>query len=85
MLANDPHLGLNLPSIWYVMHLNSPTVNVYGSTLPGALGVIIGFNDSVSWGVTNATRDVRDWYHITFKSDEKKEYRYNGKWLKTQK
>jgi penicillin amidase len=85
ILANDPHLSLNLPSIWYVMHLNSPNVNVYGSTLPGALGVIIGFNDSVSWGVTNATRDVRDWYHITFKNAEKKEYRYNGKWLKTQR
>lgn len=85
MLANDPHLGLNLPSIWYVMHLNSPNVNVYGSTLPGALGVIIGFNDNVSWGVTNATRDVRDWYHITFKNKEKNEYLYDGKWLKTQK
>ncbi|SMG34761.1 penicillin amidase [Marivirga sericea] len=85
ILANDPHLSLNLPSIWYVMHLNSPSVNVFGSTLPGALGVIIGFNDKVSWGVTNATRDVRDWYHIDFKNAEKKEYRYNGKWLKTQK
>ena len=85
MLANDPHLSLNLPSIWYVMHLNSPSVNVYGSTLPGALGVIIGFNDSISWGVTNATRDVRDWYHINFRNEDKKEYYYNGKWLKTQK
>ncbi|HET8859297.1 penicillin acylase family protein [Marivirga sp.] len=85
ILANDPHLALNLPSIWYVMHLNSPSVNVFGATLPGALGVIIGFNDYVSWGVTNATRDVRDWYHITFKDKEKKEYFYNGKWLKTQK
>ena len=85
MLANDPHLALNLPSIWYVMHLNSPTVNVYGSTLPGALGVIIGFNDSISWGVTNATRDVRDWYHINFRNKDKKEYFYNGKWLKTQR
>ncbi|GAB3340534.1 penicillin acylase family protein [Marivirga atlantica] len=85
MLANDPHLGLNLPSIWYVMHLNSPEVNVLGATLPGALGVIIGFNDSIAWGVTNATRDVRDWYHIQFKDKDKKEYLHNNKWLKTQK
>ena len=85
MLANDPHLGLNLPSIWYVMHLNSPEVNVLGATLPGALGVITGYNDSIAWGVTNATRDVRDWYHIQFKDKDKKEYWYNGKWLKTQK
>ncbi len=85
ILANDPHLGLNLPSIWYVMQLNSPDVNAYGATLPGALGVIIGFNDSTAWGVTNATRDVRDWYAITFKDDSHDEYKYDGKWLKTQK
>jgi penicillin amidase len=85
MLSNDPHLGLNLPSIWYVMHLNTPNVNVLGATLPGALGVISGYNDSIAWGVTNATRDVRDWYHIQFKDQDKKEYRYNDKWLKTQK
>ncbi len=85
ILANDPHLGLNLPSIWYVMHLNAPGVNTYGGTLPGAMGVIIGFNDSISWGETNATRDVRDWYHIQFKDADKTEYFYNGKWLKTQK
>lgn len=85
MLANDPHLGLNLPSIWYVMHLNSPEVNVLGATLPGALGVISGYNDSIAWGVTNATRDVRDWYHIEFKDQDKKEYKHNDKWLKTQK
>jgi len=85
MLANDPHLGLNLPSIWYVMHLNAPGVNVLGATLPGALGVIIGYNDSIAWGVTNAKRDVRDWYHIKFKDKDKKEYYHNEKWLKTQK
>ncbi|MBK6264701.1 penicillin acylase family protein [Marivirga sp. S37H4] len=85
ILANDPHLGLNLPSIWYVMHLNAPGINTYGGTLPGAMGVIIGFNDSIAWGETNATRDVRDWYHIQFKDADKTEYFYNDKWLKTQK
>ncbi|GAA5023195.1 beta-lactam antibiotic acylase [Marivirga lumbricoides] len=85
ILANDPHLGLNLPSIWYVMHLNAPGVNTYGGTLPGAMGIIIGFNDSIAWGETNATRDVRDWYHIQFKDDDRTEYLYNNKWLKTQK
>ena len=62
ILANDPHLGLKLPSIWFVMQLNSPNQNVLGATLPGALGIIIGFNENISWGVTNATRDVKDWY-----------------------
>ena len=76
LLANDPHLGLNLPSIWYVMQLATPDHNVMGATLPGALGVIIGFNDHVAWGVTNATRDVKDWYKISFTDESKTSYVY---------
>ena len=76
MLANDPHLGLNLPSIWYVMQLVTPDHNVMGATLPGALGVIIGFNDHIAWGVTNATRDVKDWYKIRFTDESKTAYVY---------
>ena len=76
MLANDPHLGLNLPSIWYVMQLATPDHNVMGATLPGALGVIIGFNDHIAWGVTNATRDVKDWYKIRFTDESKTAYVY---------
>ncbi len=85
ILCNDPHLQLSLPSIWYEMHLVSPNMNVYGATLPGSPAVISGFNDSISWGVTNAGRDVRDWYKIKFKDDSKNEYEYNGEWLKTEK
>ncbi len=76
ILANDPHLGLNLPSIWYVMQLATPDHNVMGATLPGALGVIIGFNEHIAWGVTNATRDVKDWYTITFTDKSKTAYVY---------
>lgn len=83
ILANDPHLGLNIPSIWFVMQLSTPQHNVYGATLPGALGVIIGFNDDISWGVTNATRDVKDWYNIEFQDKSKKAYKYDGKWKNT--
>ncbi len=80
LLANDPHLGLNLPSIWYAMQLAAPDHNVMGATLPGALGVIIGFNDRIAWGVTNATRDVKDWYRIEFEDESKKRYRYGDEW-----
>ncbi|HLP51009.1 MAG TPA: penicillin acylase family protein [Chitinophagales bacterium] len=85
ILCNDPHLALSLPSIWYEMHLVSPNMNVYGATLPGSPAVVIGFNDSISWGVTNAGRDVRDWYRLKFKDDSKNEYEYNGQWVKTEK
>lgn len=83
ILANDPHLSLNIPSIWFVMQLSTPEHSVYGATLPGALGIIIGFNDDISWGVTNATRDVKDWYKIEFQDETKQAYKYDGQWKKT--
>ncbi|HWC55331.1 MAG TPA: penicillin acylase family protein [Chitinophagaceae bacterium] len=83
ILCNDPHLELTFPSIWYEMQLNSPTVNVYGATFPGSPNVIIGFNDSIAFGFTNAERDVKDYYEIKFKDDSKQEYWFNGKWEKT--
>lgn len=85
MLANDPHLGLNFPSIWYEIQLHSPTVNAYGASLPGAPGVISGFNDSIAWGVTNAGRDVMDFFRVKYKDNSRNEYWFDGKWVKTTK
>ncbi len=85
ILCNDPHLRLTLPSIWYEMQLVSPSMNVYGATLPGSPCVIIGFNDSIAWGVTNGGRDARDWYRIKFKDDNRDEYEVNGQWKKSTK
>lgn len=85
ILANDPHLGLNLPSIWFAMQLSTPEKNTFGVTLPGAAGIVIGFNNHISWGVTNATRDVKDWYKITFKDETKDEYFHAGEWKTTTK
>jgi penicillin amidase len=83
ILANDPHLGLSFPSIWYQMQLSSPNVNVYGSCLPGAPGVIIGFNKDIAWGVTNVGSDVMDFYKIKFKDNSKSEYWHDNQWKKT--
>lgn len=83
ILCNDPHLELTLPSIWYEMQLSSPTSNVYGVSLPGSPFIIIGFNDSIAWGVTNSQRDVKDYYEIKFRDKSKQEYWYNGKWEKS--
>ena len=80
IVCNDMHLGLSLPSIWYEMHINTPRSNVYGVTLPGAPTIVVGFNDYCSWGVTNAARDVKDYYEIQFKDDSKREYLFNGEW-----
>ena len=83
ILANDPHLGLNLPSIWFVMQLATPEHNSFGATLPGALGIISGFNNHIAWGETNATRDVLDWYKIEFKDNSRTQYKYNDTWENT--
>lgn len=80
ILANDPHLNLTFPSIWYQVQLSSPTVNVNGVSLPGAPCVIIGYNQHISWGVTNVDADVLDWYQVKFKDKSKTEYWYNNKW-----
>ncbi len=84
ILCNDPHLGLNLPSLWFEMQLHTPRYNVYGATFPGAPAVIIGYNDSCAWGVTNGGRDVRDYYEIRFKDDSRQEYWYDSAWKKTE-
>ncbi|MDF2159422.1 penicillin acylase family protein [Algoriphagus sp. CAU 1675] len=84
ILANDPHLSLNLPSLWYSMQLTTPQHSVKGATLPGALGVISGFNEHIAWGVTNATKDARDWYKITFQDENRKAYKYGEEWRPTQ-
>lgn len=83
ILCNDPHLGLNLPSLWYELQISTPGFNAYGVSFPGAPGVIIGFNDSCAFGFTNGGRDVRDYYEITFKDDSRKEYLFNGSWHTT--
>lgn len=69
MLANDPHLGLNLPAIWYEQQHHAPGVNAYGVSIPGIPMITLGFNDKIAWGFTNAGRDVKDWYRLTISED----------------
>ena len=85
ILCSDPHLGLNLPSLWYEVQITTPTHSTYGASFPGSPAVIIGFNDSLAWGVTNAGRDVLDYYELKFKDSTQNEYWYNGAWKATTK
>jgi len=62
LLANDPHLGLGTPAIWFYAHLKSPEQNVIGATLPGMPLVVLGHNSHVAWGFTNTGPDVQDLY-----------------------
>lgn len=83
ILCNDPHLGLTFPSIWYEMQLNTPEMNAYGVTFPGIPGVVIGFNDSIAFGFTNAGRDVGEYYSIRYKDESRSAYWFNGQWEPT--
>nr|WP_121271236.1 penicillin acylase family protein [Pedobacter schmidteae] len=83
ILANDPHLDLTLPSIWYQIQLHAPGLNAYGVSLPGAPGIVIGFNKDIAWGVTNVAADVLDFYQVKFKDNSHKSYWYNNQWKNT--
>ena len=62
LLANDPHLGLSAPAIWYFAHLSAPGFDVMGATLPGVPAVVLGRNRHIAWGMTNTGPDVQDLY-----------------------
>lgn len=80
LLANDPHLQLTLPSIWYQIQLTTPEVNVYGVTMPGSPAVVVGFNQHIAWGVTNVGSDVMDFYKIQFRDASRSQYLHDGEW-----
>ncbi|HEU4566114.1 MAG TPA: penicillin acylase family protein [Gemmatimonadaceae bacterium] len=82
LLAGDPHLELTLPSIWYEAHVVVPGVlDVYGVTIPGAPGIIMGFNRDVAWTFTNTQSDVADWYAETVDDESHPtRYRLDGAW-----
>ncbi len=82
LLANDPHLGLGTPPIWYETHLNSPEYNVNGVIFAGVPGIIVGRNESIAWGVTNVGPDVQDLYIEKRNPDQPTEFLYNDQWEK---
>lgn len=60
LLANDPHLGLQAPALWYLAHLSTPAGNVVGGTLPGLPFVVLGRNDHLAWSMTTTNSDTQD-------------------------
>jgi penicillin G amidase len=62
LLANDPHLGLTAPPVWYFAHLHAPGLDAIGGTLPGVPGILVGRNERIAWGLTNTGADVQDLY-----------------------
>jgi penicillin G amidase len=55
LLANDPHLGLRMPGVWYLLDMRAPGFHAAGASLPGSPGIVLGHNDRIAWGATNGT------------------------------
>jgi penicillin amidase len=60
LLANDPHLGLQTPGLWYFVHVSTPERNLVGGTLPGSPCIVLGRNDHVAWTLTTTNSDTQD-------------------------
>lgn len=81
IVANDPHLMLMAPGRWYELQLHTPDVDVAGATIAGVPFVIIGRNERIAWGVTNAMMDDADYYVEEVDSVQyPTKYRFNNEW-----
>lgn len=80
ILADDPHLGTSIPSIWYLAELQGDTLHAIGSTFPGLPAIVIGHNERVAWGVTNVGPDVQDLYIERINPANPNQYEVDGDW-----
>lgn len=87
LLANDPHLGIQMPSIWYQVGLHCQPKNntcpyeVSGFSFAGVPGIVIGHNDRIAWGVTNVAPDVQDLFIEKLNPENPNQYEYLGNWV----
>lgn len=79
LLANDPHVGVQMPGTWYAVDLLAPKLHVAGASVPGAPGVLIGHNQRVAWGLTMAMLDDQDLFVLTLDETGSREL-IDGAW-----
>jgi penicillin amidase len=80
IVANDPHREVTNPSLRYIVHLNAPGWNVIGAGEPPFVGVHIGHNDRLGWGLTITGTDQHDVFVEELNPANPNEVRYNGGW-----
>ena len=87
LLANDPHLGAQIPAIWYEVGLHCTQrgeacpYQVTGFSFAGVPGVVIGHNENIAWGFTNVGPDVQDLYIEKINPENPNQYEVNGQWV----
>ncbi len=84
LLANDMHLVLRVPSVWYEMHLVSGKYDVIGLSLAGVPGIIAGHNRDLAWGITFGYTDVQDIFLERMNPDKPGQYLYKDQWLQAE-
>ena len=82
LLANDTHMGLTNPSLWWQVHLTCPGFEVAGYTIPGLPGISVGHTRHVAWGITNVMVDDVDFYVEKLNPDNPHQYWYIDHWEK---
>jgi len=80
ILCSDPHLGFNLPSIWYAAHINVGGESIAGATFPTGPQIVIGHNDSLGWGITNLQADAVDYFIESRHPFARDRYLHKGEW-----
>ncbi|GIV87729.1 MAG: peptidase S45 [Chloroflexus sp.] len=80
LLANDPHLNVAIPNLWYHVHLEGGDFHVAGATIPATCGVVIGHNQRIAWGITNARTDNQDLFIEQFDPADPRQYRWRDEW-----
>ncbi len=84
ILANDMHLPVAVPSIWYEIHLVGGRFDVIGLSFPGIPLVVAGHNRNLAWGITFSCTDVQDVFIERFDDERRSRYLYRDRWLDTQ-
>ena len=79
ILANDPHLAIEMPSVWWEVHVIAGSLNVAGVTIPGIPFVVIGHNARIGWGLTNVGSDVQDFF-VEQLDPSRRRYRVGDEW-----
>lgn len=86
LLANDPHLAVSNPAVWYQTHLVGPSgLDVIGATFPGFPGVLLGHNRGIAWGTTNLNAESQDVYVEQINPANGYEFRFGGTWEKAER